>query len=804
MLARVDQIASDTLGALNRESIEDAGEIRRILDAMKADGTVLHAGLSGRSVMRRGRILDFSDRHIRLKVLSGSFSAEGQVFFLGELGEARYFFATRVSSRTGEEVRCSWPTSIYRSERRCEARNKVQNRLAKVVLANSIVKTVRLLDTSSSGAAIEVHDGWTPRLGERLRFGYEDGRRSFAQVCDRQPLDRSRRSWRVGLSLSETESSATLHEERRGSILPAGHPAWIDISKRGPALSDGGATLQSFQQERVSFANGVGREIVGLVDRVGDQRPDVPIVVIPPAWGSTKESAVGISASVCETFRCAEEGVSVLRYDGTNRRGESYRLPENDRPGCEHLGFTFTGAAADLRAALSFARRLSSGPIIIVSTSLAAVETRHVMASDPDVSGWVSLFGVADLAAALRIVSGGIDYATGLSAGLRFGRRELLGVVADIDATGLDALRARMASFEDARVEMACVRLPVTWIHGSYDGWLDLKRTREVLRAGVRGERRLIEVPAGHRLGDGRLSLATYVAVAEEVAVLALGREVSGRCPSLRQLRALREREILREKDESSKDHQEFWRHYLLGHNDVGGMELLCGTAAYRNFMSDQLAGLALQRGSRVVDLGAGLGGFCRALREKHPGLDVCLVEVDYIREALKRASRSATSSDRRTQVVYDVDLRGNSQLPFQDGAFDRAVLSLVVGYLDNAAGLVQEVRRILEHRGRIVLSALHRDSDVSLLYSDGLIEYATSEARRNLVGNETASFNDVVREFLNDGARLMSLEERGEFRFWDATELRELLLASGFRVLDMRRSLGDPAQAIVCFAERG
>jgi hypothetical protein len=48
-----------------------------------------------------------------------------------------------------------------------------------------------------------------------------------------------------------------------------------------------------------------------------------------------------------------------------------------------------------------------------------------------------------------------------------------------------------------------------------------------------------------------------------------------------------------------------------------------------------------------------------------------------------------------------------------------------------------------------------------------------------------------------------MDLEERGTFRFYDEAELCELLDRAGFVDLTIKRSFGDPPQAIIAACRR-
>ena len=440
--------------------------------------------------------------------------------------------------------------------------------------------------------------------------------RLFGRVRHRTPDD-LRVGWtRIGLSVSGVPTSDLIPVDRRDRILDHGLTIRDAINLASASFSKLGRRvgILSEKVEKVNvveYQNGRGEPIRAIENGWGDPA-NCLAVVIPPAWGRTKETMLPLALTLVETFRSIGEPIRVIRFDGTNRRGESYVDPECRGPGDEYLRFTFSQAARDISATVSYLRRsLDRAPrkIVLVTFSLAAVEARHALASDHRVSGWVSVVGMADLQLALRTISGGIDYGNGLLQGVRFGRHELVGVTADMDHTGLDAIKNGIGFLEDVRKDMAQIEIPVTWIHGRYDAWMDLDRVIESMSCGRTDNRRIIEVPTGHQLRSGQNALATFQLIAEEVSEMALGKRRRGVLPRVSRIPVARAAELDRLPG-AQDDVRKFWADYLLGRRRVVGMELLSATAAYRNFMEAQVKMLRLSAGQVVGDLGAGTGEF--------------------------------------------------------------------------------------------------------------------------------------------------------------------------------------------------
>jgi ubiquinone/menaquinone biosynthesis C-methylase UbiE len=406
----------------------------------------------------------------------------------------------------------------------------------------------------------------------------------------------------------------------------------------------------------------------------------------------------------------------------------------------------------------------------------------------------------------MRVVSGGIDYVGGVDRGIEFGLQEILGVEVDIDLAGKDALEHRIAYLEDACRDLNRVRVPISWIHGRFDAWMDLERARLLLASGDSSRRRLIVVPTGHQLRTSREALEVFQLVADEIGRMVLGRGLPPRLPIIEDIEARRKTERAR-LPSRRMDRRRFWRSYLLGRDGSLGIELMTNAEAYRKMMAEQVDALSLEPGARVADLGSGTGSFLVELSDRDLRT-IRVFEFEYVREALLRARLrrvSRLNSDEPAASYVACDLGGAKGLgfPCRDAVFDSILASLFISYVDDPVLVLREIRRVIKPRGTLVVSGLRRDADVSKLFTEALEEMARGEGASLLEEGAALDLPQLSRDFLNDATRLLDLEEQGVFAFRDEGELEGLLRAAGFSISRTWRCFGDPPQAVAVAARR-
>jgi ubiquinone/menaquinone biosynthesis C-methylase UbiE len=689
-------------------------------------------------------------------------------------------------------------------------------RVLKGVVADSCYHGLGILVPSLSQEAI------SGRVLVKFLSGNRKGDLAHGSVRHQVGVTEPQGWVKIGLALSDVPLGDPVIFERRDRILRLDPVA--RISQRA-SLVRGFVKAASIRAVRrlgisarrptepavVEYESAPGERIKAIVDSFGDP-VNATAVVIPPAWGRTKETLWPLAATIIETFRKADQPVCIIRFDGTHRRGESFIPADLRHRGAEYLRFTFSRAVKDIHSTFEYLREapeLRPRRIILVTFSLSSVEGRRAVATDPTglVGGWISVVGMVDLQSGLRTISGGIDFAYGLSRGVRFGLHELVGVVADMDHTGLDAIKHGLVFLEDARRDMANVTVPVTWIHGRHDAWMDVDRVRHLMSCGESANRRVIEVPTGHQLRTSAEAFSVFGLISSEIGRMAIGRSLTAATPDMAEIdqRQLTERQRL---PKTQIELREFWGRYLLGRDARLGFQLLTATSAYRQFMRQQISELAISPSDRLLDLGSGTGDFAVQLAAEHNARGVRIDAVDFVEEALHRAAAriSALRTNHTVQVspvLHNIDPPSGSALPFRSSSYDGVLASLVISYISKPLRLLRAIRDVLKPDGRLVISTLKRDADISSLHVEGLEELRAGRAEEEFGRDAAELIDEIARNFLNDASRILDLEEEGTFRFWDFDELAALVRSAGFRVDKAFGVLGDPPQATLLVALR-
>ncbi len=160
--------------------------------------------------------------------------------------------------------------------------------------------------------------------------------------------------------------------------------------------------------------------------------------------------------------------------------------------------------------------------------------------------------------------------------------------------------------------------------------------------------------------------------------------------------------------------------------------------------------------GRRILDAGCGSGPLSAALRARGAvvtGLDASAAMVDLARQRL---------GDDAELLVADLGAR----LPFADDQFDDVVASLVLHYLEDWAGPLSELRRVLKPGGRLILSVIH-PSVYAIVYPEAdyfaLTQYSeehTFDGRSAVLTYWHRPLHAITDAFADAGFRIITVSE--------------------------------------------
>jgi len=809
--------ATGRASEFHRQTIEEPSHIRMILERLVERGTPLANGMDHRNRPRSLRVVEVGSSTLVLEQENVDPSRQRELYLSFDLDGIEYFLATKfVDRKAGGRLEVRVPDAIHAVERRSEARDRfrkpVDSRPIEIQSAGQSW-TGFVLDSSVGGVGIRVPANAEIPTSGSVRMREIEGDGSYREATVRHAVP-SESGWiRLGLALSSGEDSLIAVERRerileRGVAQRARDQAGLarDVLRVLPRRLVARAGRQASEScpRVVTYPNSQGQPIRAILDHTGDPR-GAPAIVIPPAWGRTKETLLPLAQSLIRTFESAGKSLLVLRFDGTHRRGESYVDPECRRPGDETLRFTYSQAARDVQSSIEFLRNgeFETAAVVLATFSLASIDGRRAVADDRSgvIVGWVSVVGMADVQSAMRSVSGGVDFYRGALHGVRFGVHELGGVRIDIDNAARDVLANDLGGLDQAIGDMEKISIPVTWVHGKHDGWMDLDRVRRLLSAGDVGNRRLIEVPTGHQLRTSREALETFQLVSEEASRMLLGTPLRGTAPDLVKLES-RQREERSRVPKRAVDLVKFWHDYILGRDETIGMQLLTATSEYEEFMSRQIDRLGLHAGHTVLDLGSGTGELARHIGLHGDAGSIHLVALDIVRQALRRLVPQPPSASSLSGVVANLECSAFG-IPIASNSADAVLASLLVSYLENPVPVLDEIVRVLRPGARLVVSAPRRDADLSGLYRTVRRQLSAEVVRTRFGADVSDGFEEIQRRHLNEAAKLVSLEEEGRFAFYDADELVQLVRAAGLVDVASELVLGSPPQVVLVTAAK-
>jgi ubiquinone/menaquinone biosynthesis C-methylase UbiE/pimeloyl-ACP methyl ester carboxylesterase len=464
------------------------------------------------------------------------------------------------------------------------------------------------------------------------------------------------------------EAGVHRRECRRSVISPA---QWRELVSGG--IPEPVGSIPRCVSRRVVYRNRRGQPIAALLNHVG-HGDDPTVIVIPPAFGKKKETLAPLAAALCFNFARAGLPVVVVRYDGINRPGESFNQMERSPRGYEMLHYRPSQGVEDMRTTLDFVynnAEFTPADVVLVTSSMSSVDARKLLVSESGrVSGWVSLMGVPAARTTLMNVLAGTDIVANCKLNIRSGVRGMLGHMVDMDLLARDLIERKYAFLADARFDLARIDVPILWIVGEHDRWVDPREVEDIMSVESGARRELMRIPTGHNLRNSDDAAEAFRLITGFCADL-VGADMSAVVPPKEIVLTMiaREREAVFQPLDSAEV-TAYWHSYLLGNrHDSEGYDFYDKLVEFRRFIAAEAQLLAPSPGQVIADMGCGTGlltrEILRCIAESTSGSvsestveSTEIVAVDLVPEALERAEEKCRKAVAAREELAGVSLR--------------------------------------------------------------------------------------------------------------------------------------------------
>jgi len=615
-------------------------------------------------------ILSFADiRPPSVCLLSGEkldvkYKTSDLLFVSYQIGYATYNFETMISRifPDGRTLVCLYPRVMFYSEKRAEKRVSPAGDLrVEIPLPSPFDRKLRgrITDISPNGMSF-VADGEAPALlkGTPLE--------SLAILDGEKVLwEETGEVRHVGLA-EEGEGRGLKYGVQFGisrMSIQSVHAPDPDFTRHGKDILDVAAARSAIglptdfartdlmTPRVIRLENRRGEEIVGLLNSSlpFDERP-VPVVLIPPAFGKTKEVLFSLALTLIQNFRTLGKPVAVIRYDGIRRKGESHKDPEASEPPWETLNSSTSQGADDLKAVLDWLHinpKLRASSVILVSFSLSALEARVVLRDAgyrKRIDYWISCMGALEFRDMMNRINCGLDLLEQHQIGINLDVYPILGNFIRHEPYASDIIANGVGTLEQAREDMRHLNLPITWIYGQHDKWIKPEFIRDVMSVQVDALREVISVPIGHNARTSREALRMFGTITSLIHRFLHETMIQPVLPSRKDMELMRRAEKDRLPPRDLKNRKTYWHRYLVGEGNLLGFDIMAMSDDYQQLMGDQLHALELKPGDRLLDLGGGTGNFVEHLLKSVGELPVQVTIADLVPDAMKQARQKLGS----------------------------------------------------------------------------------------------------------------------------------------------------------------
>jgi len=568
--------------------------------------------------------------------------------------------------------------------------------------------------------------------------------------------------------------------------------------RSGLELDEG---FESIFSTSLVLLNRSRNRLAAVLDQQSTTKTSAPVVILVSGYGKTKSSHLRLG------YYLAYNGFRVIRYDHSNHIGES------DGP---ILLTTLSQMAADLEAVIDFvAQKLTAAQIGVVAESLGARAALKVASYDRRVGFFASLIGVFDVQDTLRTIYGEDGFVEKMH-GVDLGIRDIMGFQVDSDRFVLDACHNGFHSIESAERDAANSQLPTYFFVAENDPWVDQESVRRVFASlGTTRKKKYLLPGVMHELYENPIIAADTCceivkAVQSSFHGDNAGQELIRVPPENSLVAQSRIEKRARSKDMKTAEEKPFWTEYLEKYSYIVKLQ------DYWNLLESIGSCLgAWKRGERILDAGCGIGNFGTFLLVRHLYQALQLntaslrrkswaqyVGIDFVHDSLIQAKAVHQQLHEEFGPRIEWALRGtslvdfsysvvdlNCELPFKSQCFDKIISNLVLSYVKDPEFTLSELCRTLKVGGRIVITTLKPNADLSRIYRNYASVSRTTEEIRQ------------ARMVLSNAGLIKHKEAEGFYQFFSEFQLTDLLQKIGCHRIVSFRSFGD--QANVAVAEK-
>ncbi len=238
----------------------------------------------------------------------------------------------------------------------------------------------------------------------------------------------------------------------------------------------------------------------------------------------------------------------------------------------------------------------------------------------------------------------------------------MLGHLVDMDNLARDLIQNRYAYLSDARLDMSNITVPVLWIYGSFDHWLESEEVRDIMsvQAAPRelatqgvvtqgvviteaAPREIVEIPTGHNLRSSDDAIRAFEIITASIYKNLFGESLDPVGPDREEMLRLITYERERIEKAEPINLEQYWQNYLIGNaGKSAGYDFYRNLKDFRTFLSLQCELIDPADQEFIADFGCGTGLLLENLLQhqaslSRPARGLSITAADLVQAALDK-----------------------------------------------------------------------------------------------------------------------------------------------------------------------